>query len=159
MKTGRIFGFLVALSALISTPAMARDVQAVSLSGDVMVVKTVTGQNDEPQVELVKPDLVVPGDRLIFRTNYKNISGELVENFVVTNPLPSAVALASDTAGDQKASVDGGKTFGALSSLLVTEEDGTSRPANAADVTHLRWILAKLEAGEAGQITFYAIVR
>lgn len=159
MKTGRIFGFLVALSAFASTPAMAQADRAVSLNGDVMVVKTITDADAEPRVELVKPDVVVPGDRLIFRTNYTNTSAELVENFVVTNPLPSAVTLAPDTAGDQQASVDGGKTFGALSSLTVTQEDGTSRPANAADVTHLRWVLAELAAGEAGQITFYAIVR
>ena len=103
--------------------------------------------------------MVVPGDRLIFRTNYQNNSAELVENFVVTNPLHSAVVLASDTPGEQQASVDGGKTFGQLSELTVVGDDGTSRAAQAADVTHLRWVLARLTPGEAGQITFYAIVR
>lgn len=159
MKTGRIFGFFVALTALLATPSMAQDRQAVALDGDVMVVKMTEADGAEPQEVLVKPDVVVPGDRLIFRTNYKNTSDELVENFTVTNPLASAVVLAPDTPTSQVASVDGGKTFGALSDLTVTQEDGASRPAMASDVTHLRWVLAALKPGELGQITFYAIVR
>ncbi|MXO90002.1 hypothetical protein [Pontixanthobacter aquaemixtae] len=138
---------------------MAQREQAVELSGDVMVVKTVTEEGAEPREELVKPDLVVPGDRLVFRTNYRNTSADLVENFVVTNPLHSAVALAPDTPSSQQVSVDGGNTFGTLSELTVTEEDGTSRPAMAYDVTHLRWVLSSLEPGASGQISFYAIVR
>ena len=159
MKTGRIFGIFVALAALISTPAMAQSEQAVKLSGDVMIVKTITDDSGESREELAKPDIVVPGDRLIFRTNYENTSSELVENFVVTNPLHSAVALSPDTPRDQQVSVDGGKTFGILSELEVTEEDGSNRAAMAYDVTHLRWVLATLQPGEAGQISFYAIVR
>jgi len=150
---------LTALAALVASPAIAQGEQAVSLSGDVMVVKTEVADGAEPREKLVEPDVVVPGDRLIFRTNYTNNSAELVENFVVTNPLHKAVVLASDTPGDQTVSVDGGTNFGPLASLTVTGEDGTSRAALASDVTHLRWVLAKLEPGETGQITFYAIVR
>ncbi|WP_209347373.1 hypothetical protein [Pontixanthobacter sp. CEM42] len=159
MKKGRIFGIFAALAALVSAPAMAQNGQSVALNGDVMVVKTINEDGAEPRTELVEPDLVVPGDRLLFRTNYENTSAELVENFVVTNPLSSAVQLAPDTSGDQVVSVDGGKNFGALSALTVTEESGTVRSALASDVTHLRWTLASLEPGESGQITFYAIVR
>ncbi|MDN3645678.1 hypothetical protein QWY75_05590 [Pontixanthobacter aestiaquae] len=159
MKIGRIFGIFAALAALVSAPVMAQDGQSVALNGDVMVVKTISEDGAEPRTELVEPNLVVPGDRLLFRTNYENTSAELVENFVVTNPLSSAVQLASDTPADQVASVDGGKTFGALSTLTVTEEGGAVRAALASDVTHLRWTLASLEPGESGQITFYAIVR
>ncbi|MFZ1741922.1 MAG: hypothetical protein WAT93_03660 [Pontixanthobacter sp.] len=163
-KTGRIFAFLTGLAAMIATPAMAEVPNAVKLSGDVMVVKTTYDDAaGKSNVELVKPDLVVPGDRLIFRTNFSNVSDEVVENFVVTNPLPSGVALSdqNDDAAEPAfvVSIDQGKTFGDLASLQVMAEDGTVRPAQSSDVTHVRWTLARLLPGEEGQITFYAIVR
>lgn len=158
-KTGRIFAILSALAAMVATPAFAQEERAVNLSGDVMVVKTTAVEGAEPKVELVQPTSVLPGDLLIFRTNYKNVSDQVVENFVVTNPLPSAVKLAPDAEPDLQVSVDGGESFAVLSNLTVEAEDGTSQPAAASDVTHLRWVIARIESGEGGQITFYAIVR
>ncbi|NMW31109.1 hypothetical protein HKD42_03445 [Altererythrobacter sp. RZ02] len=160
MKTlSRIFGLLAVAAAMLATPAVAQSERAISLSGDVKVVKSVTDASGQATIEYGDTSVVVPGDRLIFRTNYKNTSAELVENFVVTNPLPSAVVLASDSAADLQVSVDGGETFGLLADLTVAEEDGSTRAANASDATHLRWVLDVIQPGETGQITFYAIVR
>lgn len=159
MKTGRIFGIFALLAASFGTPAMAQSGKAVELSGDVMVEKVQTDESGQTSTQLLPPSVVVPGDKLLFRTNYTNTSAETVTNFVVTNPLPSAVRLAPGEAADVEVSVDKGVTFGDLAELTVSDGEGGARAATEADVTHLRWTLAEIEAGETEQITFYAIVR
>jgi len=54
-------------------------------------------------------------------------------------------------------SVDGGATFGALVDLKIREADQTSRPATAADVTHVRWRFQQpLAPGATGAVAFAA---
>lgn len=78
---------------------------------------------------------------------------------MVTNPLPSAVALASDSASGTEVSVDGGKTWGQLGSLKVAGTEGTPRAATAADVTHVRWIIPSIAPGASGEVQYHGIVR
>ena len=106
---------------------------------------------------LEPPAQVVPGDRLVYSTRYRNTSAEPVEDFVVTNPLPAAVTLAAD--GAFEVSVDGGSTFGPLASLSLALADGATRPAGLADVTHVRWTIARLAPGEEGTLSYSAVVR
>lgn len=144
---------LIALGA--SAPAAAKD--TVALSGTVQVERVVTNEGESKKV-LVAPEGVVPGDRLLFTTNYENAGSETVENFVVTNPLPPAVRLAdADTAFD--VSVDGGKSYGEISVLQVIEPETGPRPAEVRDVTHIRWTLERLEPGVKGKLNYYGIVR
>ncbi|MBX7483007.1 hypothetical protein [Qipengyuania qiaonensis] len=152
-----IFTPLLAMSVL-TAPLSAQD-QPISLSGDVKHEKTTVDAAGEAKTELVEPNTIVPGDRLIFGTDYTNSSDEQVENFVVTNPLPEAVRLAPDADAALTVSVDGGQTFGALSQLSVRAEDGSTRPAEHADVTHVRWTLASVAPGESGRLEYPAIIR
>ena len=155
---GRILGVIAAPFALLlaSPVALAEQADAVSLSGDVKVVRTVE-ENGATVTKLEEPTQVVPGDRILFRTAYRNTSGSTVEDFVITNPLPSAVVLAEP--GDFEVSVNGGDAFASLSSLTVTLDDGTSRPAELADVTHIRWTLHHLAPGQSGTVTYFAVIR
>ena len=98
-------------------------------------------------------------DRLIFGTDYANNGDEAVENFVITNAVPSAVRVAGDADPDLTVSVDGGQSWGSLSALSVASEDGSSRPARYDDVTHIRWTLASVAPGEAGRVEYPAIIR
>lgn len=141
-----------------ATPLAAQE-QAVELKGDVKAVKTVTDANGNTSTELVAPEIIIPGDRLLFTTSYRNTSDEPAENFVVTNPLPAAVRLAPDADADLTVSVDGGANFAKLASLTITGEDGASRPADHADVTHIRWTLASVAPGAAGELQYPAIIR
>ena len=95
----------------------------------------------------------------VFGTDYASNAAEAVSNFVVTNPLPAAVRLAPDADPALTVSVDGGKTFGALAALTITNSDGTTRPAAHADVTHVRWVLASIAPGEKGRLSYPAIIR
>jgi uncharacterized repeat protein (TIGR01451 family) len=144
--------------AILAGPAFAQD-KPISLEGDVRLEKTVVDPDGKSRVELVAPDLIVPGDRLVFGTDYRNSGSETVANFVVTNPLPSAVRLAPDADPSLVVSVDGGKIWGVLSGLTVATEDGGARPADHADVTHVRWTLAMVAPGETGRLEFPAIIR
>jgi uncharacterized repeat protein (TIGR01451 family) len=131
----------------------------ISLTGDVKAEKIVVGADGKERVELVEPTTIIPGDRLVFGTDYASNGTDPVTNFVVTNPLPAAVRLAPDADPALSVSVDGGKTFGALAALTITNSDGTKRPAAHADVTHVRWVLASIAPGASGRLTYPAIIR
>lgn len=150
---------LFAASATLSIPALAQEASPVSLSGDVKAVVTSVDEAGNQTTQLVEPNTIVPGDRLMFGTDYANTGVEPVKNFVVTNPLPGPVRLASDADADLIVSVDGGTSWGTLASLSVTLEDGSSRSAQHGDVTHVRWTLAEIAPGESGRLEYPAIIR
>jgi hypothetical protein len=148
-----------AASAFFAGPALAQGDSPVSLSGDVKAVVTSVDDAGNSTTELVEPGTIVPGDRLVFGTDYANTGVEPVKNFVVTNPLPGPVRLASDADESLVVSVDGGTSWGTLASLTVTLEDGSSRSAQHTDVTHVRWTLAEIAPGESGRLEYPAIIR
>lgn len=147
-----------ALIACVAPAAQAQTAQPVELKGDVKVDKVVVENGKEKHV-LSDPTVVVPGDKLIFSTNYRNAGAEPVKLFVVTNPIPEAVMLAPEGAADLTVSVDGGKTWGKLASLSVSNGQGGMRPAEARDATHVRWTLPVVAPGAVGKVTYHAIVR
>jgi len=150
---------LIVCCAAMPAGALAQDRSPITLSGDVMAVETAVDADGNETTQLVAPDVIVPGDRLVFGTDYANNGAEPVENFVVTNPLPGAVRLAPDAAADLVVSVDGGTVWGTLAELSVTQEDGTSRGATHSDVTHVRWTLATIAPGDSGRLEYPAIIR
>ncbi|MCB2089505.1 MAG: hypothetical protein R3E18_12825 [Sphingomonadaceae bacterium] len=160
-KVANIFKGLFSVGSLcaailIAAPA-AHAQEAVALDGKVKVerVETVDGKE---QTVFKEPTSVVPGDKLVFSTAYRNTSTQPVDNFVVTNPLPGAVMLA-ETDDSFEVSVDGGATFGALADLTITDAEAGQRAAKPADVTHIRWTLARIAPGEEGVLEYHAIVR
>ena len=148
---------ILAAFALGMTSTVAAAQQAVSLEGAVKVERSLE-KDGATTTFYEEPLSVVPGDRLVFTTSYRNRSKETVEDFVVTNPLPSAVML-SDSRSDFSVSVDGGQSFAALVDLSVAGKDGVLRPAQLSDVTHIRWTLARLEPGSTGSLAYRATVR
>ena len=154
-----IIFFISLLATTAGTAPLSAQDQAISLSGSVMHEAVSFDASGKEVTKLVEPNTIVPGDRLIFGTDYNNGSDEAVDNFVVTNPLPPAVRLAPDADTTLIVSVDGGKSFGTLSQLSVIAEDGGSRPAIQADVTHVRWTLPSVAPGESGRLEYPAIIR
>ena len=67
--------------------------------------------------------------------------------------------LSDDSAGEFDVSVDGGKTWGKLSQLSVTKPGASARAAEAADVTHVRWVIPVIAPGAAGTLEYHAVVR
>ncbi len=155
----RNFACMIA-ALLVANPAVAQTANAVSLSSDVMVERTSIDANGRNQVSLEEPRVVVPGDRLVFVISYRNNGAQAASDFVVTNPMPSAVAYQSSDDATARVSIDGGRNWGALSGLLVANPDGTSRPARPEDVTHVRWAFTQpIASGQAGRLMYRGIVR
>lgn len=154
----RIQIIIAVASFFAAVPAFAQS-PAIQLKSNVDLAQQVL-TDDGPQTKFVEPAKVVPGDKLRFTISYRNTGSELVEDFVVTNPMPSAVMFAAEGGAEHEVSVDGGEHWGALGDMMVADAiSGEQRAAIAADVTHVRWLLAKVQPGEFGQLQYYAIVR
>ncbi|MGB5076385.1 MAG: hypothetical protein WBO17_02765 [Sphingorhabdus sp.] len=150
---------LLGLAAVFSTVA-AFAATPLQLSSDVFVEKTVVRADGRKSVVLEKPNIVTPGDNLVFVVSYKNVGNTTASDFVVTNPLPSAVLFNGTSDRLEVVSIDGGKSWGILGNLRVVKGDGTVRPALHSDVTHLKWNLNQpLTAGAGGKIIFRGIVK
>lgn len=159
MKTNGLLGLLGILTlAMPAASAHADGVPPIELKGSVKVARVVT-ENGQQRRVLTEPEVVVPGERLVFSTAYHNSGGTQVKDFVVTNPIPEGVMLAPEDTGSTEVSVDGGKSWGKLAVLTMADGQGGRRPAQASDVTHLRWTLATLAPGAQGTLTYNAIVR
>lgn len=155
----KFIGIFFSALLVVATPLAHAQAQPITLEGDVKAVVETVADNGETIVELVAPGAILPGDRLVFGTSYTNTGSEPVEDFVMTNPLPGPVRLAPDADPELVVSVDGGTNWGRLSELSVQGEDGTTRPAEHRDVTHIRWTLALVEPGASGRLEYPAIIR
>lgn len=150
---------ITALMIALASPGGAQVSEPLELVGYVKLEKVTTTPSGERQVEWVEPQVVVPGDRLIFGTRYANRGAATIERFVVSNPVPASVRLSGEIDPALTVSVDGGATWGTLAELEIRTSDGTRRAALPDDVTHVRWVLPALAPGEGGQIEFPVTVR
>lgn len=139
---------------------------AALASSDVMTKASIFVERIDPQgtgarrVRLEPARQVSPGERLIYVVEYRNTGNRPVQGFTVTNPLPRTVRLDETVDGSELVSIDGGRSWGQLGALRVSLGNGSWRPANPEDVTHLRWRVGDtLMQGETRRVTFRAIVR
>jgi uncharacterized repeat protein (TIGR01451 family) len=150
--------FFLLLAALMPGQALAAN--QVALDNAVFVERLSTDAQGKQRILLEEPEVVVPGDRLVFVLNYRNAGAQPADKFVITNPLPAAVRFAD--AGDTRpqVSVDGGKQWGLLADLSVPMTDGTRRAAQPADVTHIRWAFQNpIPVGGTGKLMFRGVVK
>ena len=148
----------LALFALLA-PAAASAADNVSLTSKVLVERVKPGPDGKPVTVREEPGVVTPGDRLVVVLSYRNGGAQPATGFTLTNPIPAAVDFTGTDDSTASVSVDGGKNWGALASLKVVAADGTSRPAVASDVTHIRWSLRQpIAAGSGGELSFRGVV-
>lgn len=146
------------MSFLLCAAAMAAS--QVTLASDVFVERVRHDASGRAVTVLEPPKRVAPGDRLVFVLSYRNGGNEPAADFVVTNPVPDAVAFAGADGAEPELSVDWGRSWGKLSSLSVKSSDGRMRPARPEDVTHVRWSIRQaIAAGETGKLSFRAVAR
>lgn len=149
---------LFLLAFLLPVPALAQS--QVALNSEIFVERTTTDANGRQRVLLEAPGVVTPGDPLVFVLRYRNNAASPATDFVVTNPIPESVSFISAESAGSVLSVDDGQSWGELASLRVRNADGTSRPATAADVTHVRWRIAQpIPAGGEGELRFRGVVK
>ncbi len=150
---------LLALFALM-VPVAAQATNDVALTSSVFVEKSVPQADGHARLILEEPRVVVPGDKLVFVLAYKNLGGKPATDFVVTNPMPGAVAYQGTGDAGALVSIDGGRTWGTLATLKVRKADGSVRAAYPEDVTHVRWAMkSPIPVGAAGKLSFRGVVR
>jgi len=150
--------FLILLAFLLPTAALAQS--QVALTSEVFVERATVADDGSRTVSLMVPEIVTPGDRLVFILRYRNEGQEPASDFVVTNPIPDSVAFVSTESAGAVYSVDGGTNWGALDALSVAETDGRRRAAVPADVTHVRWRFSEpIPAAGSGEIRFRGVVK
>jgi uncharacterized repeat protein (TIGR01451 family) len=152
--------FPLPLIALVSAAAASAAPTDVTLNNAVFVEHVRMDAQGRRTVAFDPPQVVTPGDHLVFVLTYRNGGAQPATGFAVTNPIPPAVAFERSDDANAVVSVDGGRTWGALATLTVSQPDGTRRPAAAADVTHVRWSFSQpIPAGAEGRLTFRGIVK
>ncbi len=146
--------------SLAAAGVSAQAATPLQLSSDVFVEREIVRADGSRTVVLEKPNLVLPGDNLVFVVKYRNVGSATASNFVVTNPLPAAVAFNGTSDGLEVVSIDGGRSWGVLSVLRVKQANDTVRAAERRDVTHIKWNLNQpLTAGAEGKLIFRGIVK
>ena len=131
---------------------------SVVLDSQVLAEKTAM-IDGKSQTTLARPGTIVPGDKLIFQTGYRNTGSLPATKVVLNNPVPKSVAFSGDSSTGAEFSIDGGRTFGALGALKVRDASGEPRAAQPTDVTNIRWTIAVIAPGTSGVVKYRGIVR
>ena len=140
--------------------AFAQAASPIRITNAVFHEVEVTAADGKVTKKLVPALKVAPGGEVIYRIEVSNTGKQPATDLAVDNPVPAGLVLTDDSETPPTAvSVDGGKTYGELTELVVTAADGTSRAAQLSDVTHLRWILARLAPAGKSEVGFRARVK
>lgn len=119
---------------------------------------------DAASVQITSDTVASHADQLIVSVRFTNASDDVVDSIRITSPVPADVQYVPQSAGgpgsDVLFSVDNGRSFGRPEELTLAAADGNVRAADAADYTHVRWVLrAPLDAGATGIARFRAVPR
>ena len=153
--------FLALLLASIAAAQEAADPISIKAIAEV---ESKTMERGREVVKLIAADRVVPGDRVIYTLEVRNIGATAVAAPTVTHPVPEHMLYIADTAvgpgAEVSYSVDGGRSFDRAENLKVPGADGRTRPAVAADYTDIRWQLKNsLKANSTAFVRFRALVK
>jgi len=151
--SSRILFALAAATALMASPALASPLE---VTNTVYQEVEVVGADGRVERRLDPASSVIPGGEVIYVIAVNNSGDQPADRLVITNPVP--IHLEYLSAEGALVSVDGGRRFGALSSLTVRGGDGV-RPATTADVTHVRWTIDHVAPGDAGHVSFRGRVK
>ena len=144
------------LAAALCAPAFAQG--KVALESAVFVERK--GHTSDGRVEKrIEPaGQLARGDRVVLMVEWQ-AGTRSRGSFAVTSPIPRTLAFQRASEEGTEVSVDGGRNWGRLGTLTISEADG-KRLASPQDVTHLRWQVSPREAARGrGRITYSAIVR
>jgi uncharacterized repeat protein (TIGR01451 family) len=163
-RTSRLSQAVVLSFALLVPFAAARAAEGVVSQLSALKQAVRTDPDGRPVQEYVPFSKVVPGDVLLCTVEYTNKGDAAAGHVIVTLPVPPEMSLVAGSEAHETAealySVDGGQTYGPLSTLSVQEPDGTSRPARFSDVNAVRWTLIDdLAPGTSGKLSYLATIK
>ena len=154
------------LSILTSIALVTGAVSVQAMTASQTIQKEVVSVSDDgvETVSYESAELVTPGERVVYTVNFENNLDQPETNLVLTMPIPAEVTYldgtATDGLGTLTFSADDGDNFADRSDLRIADERGELQPARAADVTHIRWVIAgPIAPGETGSISFKGILK
>jgi uncharacterized repeat protein (TIGR01451 family) len=144
----------------VAGPAAAQDAP-IEIQSSALVEKAVVNEKGEKELVRQPATKVLPGEEVIFINTYINKGEAPADDVVINNAIPEhMIYVGASAEGDDTVvtySVDGGQIFGPLLELMVTEPDGSKRPAASVDVTHIRWTrTTPLPPNQTAQVEFRA---
>jgi len=147
---------VLAFSTLFTTANAEQS--TIKITSEVHELIEITDDQGKPQLKIVAPDEIIPGDRILFTTSFKNNGKEASDNVVITNPIPKYVRYLADSAKGEHCIITfstDGRVWGDADTLKVRLKDGKFRAATAADYTHIRWKYNRaLKPAEKKSISF-----
>lgn len=134
------------------------------MSSTLERVVAASSESSARHVQLTTDGVASHTDELVVSVRFTNTSDSAVDAVRITTPIPADVkyvpASASGPGSEVLFSVDNGRTFGRPEELTLAASGGGTRVADAADYTHVRWVLrAPLDPGASGVARFRAVPR
>jgi len=147
------------LTAALSLMNASYAASPIALSSKVQELVQVVDEKGKPHLKAVEADKIVPGDRILYTTVFKNNGDQASDKIVISNPIPANTRYLTGTAKGENCvitySVDNGSSWGNVKSLKVKLKDGTVRAAKASDYTNIRWEYRRsLQPSEAKAVSF-----
>ena len=120
--------------------------------------------NGHEAIRLRPAERVVPGDQVLYTLEIRNRGPAPIAHPSVPYAIPEHMRYVADSAvgagADIDFSVDGGHRFDRPERLRVAGPAGKTRPATAADYTHIRWLFREtLQRDSVAFARFRAVVR
>ncbi len=154
------------VSVSVATAAQPDDDAAPEIVVSSALERIVAGAaaGSTPEIQIASGAVASHADQLIVSVRFTNVSQSLVDTVRITSPIPADVKYvpgsASGPGSEVLFSVDNGRTFGRPAELTLPAPNGGTRVADAADYTHVRWVLsAPLDPGATGVARFRAVPR
>lgn len=158
----RFLAAAVLLLPLASPLAHARPELQMTMTAEKEITVSEGGKTT---VKRVPAQTSAPGETLIYTLTYKNVGDEKAVDVKLDNPLPAGTRLVADSATGAHAQISftvDGKTYAKAGQLAVERTvAGKKEKAKAtpADYTGIRWVIAEVKPGQAGQVGFRAQVQ
>lgn len=154
--------FLIVAAAALFT-ASAAFAEGVEVTNEALVEVKTTDDSGKEQIKYVTAERVVPGSVILYLITYTNTGDAPAEDIVLRSPIHPDLTYVEGSAEIDGAavhySVDGGQTFANRDELTITEADGTVRPAEAGDLTDIRWRVERpLASKKKSAVSFRATV-
>ena len=150
---------LFSLAACAAASALPLAAHA-ALTTEVFVEKTSVGSDGVAKTIRRPAGQVVPGDQVVYVITFVNDAAKPAEGVTITNPLPAGLTYAGPAEGVAPLVSADGATFAPLGQLTLRRADGAVVPAQASDVSQLRWTLAApVPAGGQARLTYRATLK
>jgi uncharacterized repeat protein (TIGR01451 family) len=154
--------FTAALLTAFTLPAHAAEPGAIKLSSVAEKRINVVDKDGKTVSTRARVDTAVPGDEIIYTTTFENISNKPAGNIVITNPIhnDTTYLMANGVNTEITFSIDGGYEYALPDKLIVTTNEGDTRPALPSDYTNLRWVYkGVLGVGETSKVSFHTVIK